>query len=126
MKMNEYLEKNKIINLLEHNDKVYHYADSEKENIVYGTVQTLCKVILEEESADVQPLKRGTWSDQALFDDGFGGFRVGFICSCCKQYVPVKGNFCSNCGAVMRGEIESFHNAKIALNQQREKVIYNE
>ena len=104
--MTEYIEKNKIINLLEHNDKVYHYADSEKENIVYATVQTLCNVIFEAESADVQPLKRGTWSKQMLFDDGFGGFRVGFICSRCKQYVPVKGKFCSNCGAVMRDDDE--------------------
>lgn len=56
--MNEYIEKNKIINLLEHNDKVNHYADKEKENIVYGTVQTLCNVIMEAEGADVPLVDR--------------------------------------------------------------------
>jgi hypothetical protein len=55
--MNEYIEKNKIINLLEHNDKVYHYADRDKENIVHGTVQTLCRVIIDAKAADVQPVK---------------------------------------------------------------------
>lgn len=54
--MDEYIEKNKIINLLEHNDKVYHYADRDKENIVHDTVQTLCRVIIEAKAADVQTL----------------------------------------------------------------------
>lgn len=54
--MAEYIEKNKIINLLEHNDKVYHYADRDKENIVNDTVQNLCRVIIEAEAANVQPV----------------------------------------------------------------------
>lgn len=52
--MDEYLEKSKIISLLEHNDKVQHYADRDKENIVYSTVQSLCKAIAEANAADVQ------------------------------------------------------------------------
>lgn len=55
LKKAEYLEKNKIINLLEYNDKVHHYADRDKENIVHGTVQTLCRVIFEAKAEDVQP-----------------------------------------------------------------------
>lgn len=54
--MTKYIEKNKIINLLEYNDKVYHYADRDKENIVHDTVQTLCRVIVEAEATNVQPL----------------------------------------------------------------------
>lgn len=48
--------------------------------------------------------QHGTWSDQKLFDDGFGGGRVGYICSACGKYVPNKGNFCSECGARMDGD----------------------
>lgn len=48
-------------------------------------------------------IKHGEWSDQKLFDDGFGGGRVGYICSACGKYVPCKGNYCSECGARMDG-----------------------
>lgn len=46
-------------------------------------------------------VKHGSWSNQMLFDDGFGGARAGYICSACKKYVPFAGNFCGNCGAEM-------------------------
>ena len=46
-------------------------------------------------------IRHGTWSDQKIFDDGFGGGRVGYICSACGKYVPCKGNYCSECGARM-------------------------
>ena len=36
--------------------------------------------------------QHGNWSKQALVSDGFGGFRVGYICSVCKHFVPSKGN----------------------------------
>lgn len=32
-------------------------------------------------------IRHGTWSDQKLFDDGFGDGRVGYICSACGKYV---------------------------------------
>lgn len=44
----------------------------------------------------------GEWSEQMLFNDGFGGARVGYICSKCKKYVPFAGKFCGNCGASMK------------------------
>lgn len=47
--------------------------------------------------------KNGRWSNQALFNDGFGGARVGYICSACKKYVPYAGKFCGKCGAKMEG-----------------------
>lgn len=78
----------------------------------YGLIQTTqlfkCKDenIIEALGVDVQPVKRGKWSDQMLFDDGFGGGRVGYICSACKKYVPFKGNFCGECGADMREPTE--------------------
>lgn len=50
---------------------------------------------------DVKPVKHGKWSDQKLFDDGFGNFSAGYICSACKHRVPNKGNYCSRCGAIM-------------------------
>lgn len=56
---------------------------------------------------EAEPVKRGKWSKQGLKPDGFGGFRVGYICSACKEFIPNKGNFCSNCGADMRGGAEN-------------------
>ena len=44
------------------------------------------------------------WGKQILIDDGFGGKRVGYICLACKEYVPNKGNYCSNCGEKMESE----------------------
>ena len=53
----------------------------------------------------VQPeQKTGRWSKQMLFDDGYGGKKVGYICSACRKYVPFKGNYCGNCGAKMESE----------------------
>ena len=52
----DYISKDEAINLLEHNDKVFHYADRDKENIVYDTINTLCRVLIEMKSASVQPL----------------------------------------------------------------------
>lgn len=50
-----------------------------------------------------QLVRVGEWSKQMLFDDGFGGVRVGYICSVCKQYVPYAGRYCGKCGARMDG-----------------------
>ena len=36
-----------------------------------------------------------------LFYDGFGGARVGYICSACKKEVSFCGKFCGNCGVEM-------------------------
>lgn len=55
-----------------------------------------------ENMSSIQPeQKTGRWSKQMLFDDGYGGKKVGYICSACKEYVPNKGNYCLNCGAKM-------------------------
>ena len=97
----EYIEKNRIINLLEHNSKVYHYADRDKENIVHDTVQTLCRVIIEAEAADVQPVKRGHWELMG----GQEKWLQGYTCSECGGVaVTYECNFCPYCGADMRSE----------------------
>ncbi len=54
-------------------------------------------------SIEAEQVKCGTWSPQMLFADGFGGSKVGYICSACNQYVPFKGNYCGECGAKMNG-----------------------
>ena len=59
------------------------------------------KLIEEHEKGGLKPIVYGEWSDQMLFRDGFGGARVGYICSKCKKYVPFAGKFCGNCGATM-------------------------
>lgn len=48
--MHEYIEKNRIIHLLECNNQVFHYADENYEYIVNDTIQRLCQVIANAES----------------------------------------------------------------------------
>lgn len=52
--MNDYINKNEVLNLIMHNDKVCHYADERYENVVYATTQTICKVVADMEASDVQ------------------------------------------------------------------------
>lgn len=52
--MNKYINKEAVMNLIEHNDKVCHYADERYEKVVYATTKTLCQVVAEMPSADVQ------------------------------------------------------------------------
>lgn len=53
---NEYILKDKVLNLIEHNDRVCHYADERYENVVYATAQTICKVVADMPAADIQPM----------------------------------------------------------------------
>lgn len=87
--MAEYIEKNKVINLIEHNDRVCHYADERYENVVYATAQTICKVVAEMPAADVQTVKHGHWIKET-FDYS--------RCSVCGE-IRKPSNFCPECGA---------------------------
>lgn len=50
---------------------------------------------------DAKQVKHGKWSKPNFFDNGDGTFRVLYICSSCKHYIPFKGNYCGRCGAIM-------------------------
>lgn len=65
-------------------------------------IQDIISIIQHSPSEEVSLVRHGVWGEQQLFDDGFGGAKVGYICPVCKQYVPCKGNFCIECGADMR------------------------
>lgn len=67
--MADYIDRNKAINALEYNNKVFHYADSDKENIVLETVDKLCQVLCEMPAADVQPIKKTEF--QIGYEQGF-------------------------------------------------------
>lgn len=54
----EYILKDKVLNLIEHNDRVCHYADERYENVVYATAQTICRVVADIPASDVQPVDR--------------------------------------------------------------------
>lgn len=51
--MAQYISKEKTLNLIEHNDKVCHYADQQYENIVYTTTQAICRAVAEMPAAEV-------------------------------------------------------------------------
>lgn len=56
--MADYINKNEVLNLIMHNDKVCHYADERYENVVYATARTICKVVADMPAADVQLVDR--------------------------------------------------------------------
>lgn len=55
--MTDCISKEAALNLIEHNDKVCHYADERYENVVYATTQMICKAVAEMPAADFQPVK---------------------------------------------------------------------
>lgn len=102
--MADYIDRNKAINALEYNNKVFHYADSDKENIVLETVDKLCQVLCEMPAADVQPEKKGKWRHSISYN----GF---IVCSECKHeaywdtdYGQQLFDYCPYCGARMKEE----------------------
>lgn len=58
-------------------------------------------------AADVQPVRRGTWTDAAITADNLYDtqgmlYQIrGYICSCCHEYSLARFNFCPNCGCAM-------------------------
>lgn len=68
-------------------------------------IDEIKKVINRFPSADVIPIRRGTWSkEMVLVEDAFGDKHCGYQCSYCKAVLN-KTNYCGNCGAIMNGEI---------------------
>lgn len=109
--MPEYIDKDKTekkFRKLSHYYFDKYYADksdleSYNRAIGYDRAADMLRMIMPA-AVDAQEIRYGSWSNQVLIDDGFGGKRVGYVCSACKQFVPNKGNFCLNCGADMGGE----------------------
>lgn len=105
--MADYIDRNKAINALEYNNKVFHYADSDKENIVLETVDKLCQVLCEMPAADVQPVKHGRWIDIYEYCKALDlrptGLQVYYWCSECDKAEKKTSDFCPNCGADMIG-----------------------
>ena len=105
--MNEYLKKENVIHLLEHNDKVIHYVQRTANNIVDRTVQTLCGVVNEMPAEDVQPVKHGRWE----YSEKEYGECAWYFCSCCDEPAeqlyndePLLSEFCPHCSARMDGD----------------------
>ena len=102
--MAEYISREEALNLIEHNDRVCHYADERYENVVYATAQTICKVVAEMPAADVQPVKRGRWTYPYKDKD----INQCSECRCCVQdkisNVREMFAYCPFCGARMKGD----------------------
>lgn len=129
--MDKYISKELAINLIEHNDKVCHYADERYENVVYATTKRICNVVAEMPAADVQPVNRGRWKsakngdEEYLYLSTILGIPVEDLpkyayCSECKFSFATNGvdktgkalihkavyKYCPNCGARMDDDKE--------------------
>jgi hypothetical protein len=56
--------------------------------------------------ADVRPVMRGRWVEEAVYYADDGSPCYAFFCNQCSMPFVVKYNFCPNCGADMRGTNE--------------------
>lgn len=103
----EYILKNKVLNLIEYNDRVCHYADERYENVVYATAQTLCKVVADIPAADVQPVKHGKFipfTDKQFYEHfkaQLHNIPFDGECSICGAKMFNTDNYCGECGARM-------------------------
>lgn len=104
--MNDYICKETVLNFIEHNDKVCHYADERYENVVYATTQAICKVVAEMPVANVQPMK---CCKMIPFRPDCRGYTDIFICTSCNQNIHLgfiqkeySGNYCLECGAEVK------------------------
>ena len=106
--MDEYINKTKFEELMHKKSRDYfdlYYLDKLKDHHYRAIGYSLAAdEVSDFPVADVKLIRYGSWSNQVLIDDGFGGKRVGYICSACKQFVSNKGNYCLECGADMRGD----------------------
>lgn len=57
---------------------------------------------LGEKMDDVRPVVRGRWISHDFVDMGKGRYTGSVECSVCHRFLPMKENFCPNCGANMR------------------------
>lgn len=55
-------------------------------------------------AADARPVVRGKWISHDFVDMGKGRYTGSVECSACGRFLPIKENFCPNCGADMREE----------------------
>ena len=97
-RMAEYIERDYVLKLLGvFNDRVngdYHFMNG---------IETAKEIVEDAPSADVQPVKHGRW----ILDYGVP-WNVIECSECGEKWHHWQGyampNFCSNCGADMRGE----------------------
>jgi hypothetical protein len=52
-------------------------------------------------AADVRPVVRGRWISHDFVDMGKGRYTGSVECSACGRFLPLKENYCPNCGAWM-------------------------
>ena len=63
------------------------------------------KIIINElPAADVRPVVNGKWICHDFVDMGKGRYTGSVECPFCHRFLPLKENFCPNCGADMKGE----------------------
>ena len=100
----EYISKEKALNLIEHNDKVCHYADKQYEDIVYATTQKICEAVADMPAADLQPVKSGKWEGEH-YNEQIECYEAN--CSECgyestdKYRITDNHRYCEYCGTRM-------------------------
>ena len=82
-------------------DVLEAFGFTDQEGSFSDGVQWLLEYIDALPSADVQPVRHGRWT---LQEDRTKKLFGWYICSECGAWIGEPTNYCSNCGADMRGE----------------------
>lgn len=86
----EYINKHEAYRVMKDLEAAYIYPPISE---AFGTAAIYINQI---PTADVQPVKHGSWKFR-----GSGSPEFTFRCSCCENIAPEEYSFCPNCGAKM-------------------------
>jgi hypothetical protein len=106
----KYISAKELVNtMLEEAEKLPDDLPKDEGLAIATAAQYIRGYIKRVKSADVQPVKRGTWEQLVSRQSGLH-YEVGAHCSCCNEHTVtlcicevMPFEFCPHCGADMRG-----------------------
>lgn len=94
--MAEYIDRDKFLKMISH--KPNSPITDREDRLINAFISAVKNYPV----AEVRPVVRGRWISHDFVDMGKGRYTGSVECSACGRFLPLKENFCPNCGADMR------------------------